>query len=148
MDSETLYKKSSCYLIAEYLLSGLNSEQLQIPTAYKSIMPKKNAFVALTAYAIGMAGISPTFFKLIGKSSGLDADLEPFYGDGFLNVDENTTTKIVDTNEYKGFYVEFIATVSKSASKKAKIMNKYKVTLDFRYAGEALNIEVSDLKEA
>lgn len=148
MDSETLYKKSSCYLIAEYLLSGLNSEQLQIPTAYKSIMTQKNAFVALTAYAIGMAGISPTFFKLIGKSSGLDADLEPFYGDGFLNVDENTTTKIVDTNEYKGFYVEFIATVSKSASKKAKIMNKYKVTLDFRYAGEALNIEVSDLKEA
>lgn len=148
MGSETLYKKSSCYMIAEYLLSGLNSEQLQIPVAYKSIITQKNAFVALTAYAIGMSGISPTFFKLIGSSSGKDAHLEPFYGDGFLNVDENTTTEIVDTSEYKGFYVEFIAAVSKSASKKSKVMSKYKVTLDFRFAGDQLNIEVSDLKEA
>lgn len=148
MNSETLYKKSSCYMIAEYLLSGLNSEQLQIPVAYKSIITQKNAFVALTAYAIGMSGISPTFFKLIGSSSGKDAHLEPFYGDGFLNVDENTTTEIVDTSEYKGFYVEFIAVVSKSASKKSKVMSKYKVTLDFRFAGDQLNIEVSDLKEA
>jgi hypothetical protein len=148
MNSETLYKKSSCYMTAEYLLSGLNSEQLQIPVAYKSIITQKNAFVALTAYAIGMAGISPTFFKLVGSSSGKEAHLEPFYGDGFLNVDENTTTKIVDTNEYKGFYVEFIAAVSKSASKKSKVMSKYKVTLDFRFAGDQLNIEVSDLKQA
>jgi hypothetical protein len=95
-----------------------------------------------------MSGISPTFFKLIGSSSGKDAHLEPFYGDGFLNVDENTTTEIVDTSEYKGFYVEFIAVVSKSASKKSKVMSKYKVTLDFRFAGDQLNIEVSDLKEA
>lgn len=148
MNAETLYKKSSCYLVAEYLLSGLNAQQLQIPPAYKSIIEQKNAFVALTAFAIGMGGISPTFFKLIGKDSGNDAILEPFYGDGILNLDDETDTVIVDTAEYKGFYVTFITNVSLNVDGKSIEKEKYKVTLDFRYAGDQLNIEVSELKEA
>jgi hypothetical protein len=147
LDSETLYKKASCYLVAEYLLSGLNAEKLRIPKAYKTIIVQKNAFVAMTAYAVGMGGISPTFFKLVGSTSGTNAHLEPFYGDGFLNVGENSTTDIVDTNEYKGFYVTFVADVILGAGKSAKKKGAYSVTLDFRYAGDQLNIEVSDLKQ-
>lgn len=147
LDSETLYKKSSCYLVAEYLLSGINAEKLHLPPAYKSIMSQKNAFVAMTAYAVGMGGISPTFFKLVGSSTGTGAHLEPFYGDGFLNVSDNNSTKIVDTDEYKGFYVTFVADVTIGTGKKTKKKGSYKVTLDFRYAGDQLNIEVSDLKQ-
>jgi hypothetical protein len=148
MNAETLYKKSGCYLVASYLLSGLNAQQLQIPPAYKSIIEQKNAFVALTAFAIGMGGISPTFFKLIGKDNGSDAVLEPFYGDGILNLDEDTDTQIFDTAEYKGFYVTFVTKVSLITDGKSVEKEKYQVTLDFRYAGDQLNIEVSELKEA
>jgi len=147
LDSETLYKKSSCYLVAEYLLSGLNAEKLKLPPAYKTITTQKNAFVAMTAYAIGMGGISPTFFKLVGSTSGTDAHLEPFYGDGFLNSTQNDKTKIVDTNNYKGFYVTFMVDVTIGAGERVKKKGSYGVTLDFRYAGDQLNIEVSDLKQ-
>jgi hypothetical protein len=147
LDSETLYKKASCYLVAEYLLSGLNAEKLRLPLAYKTITAQKNAFVAMTAYAVGMGGISPTFFKLVGSTTGSDAHLEPFYGDGFLNITDGDKTQVVDTNEYKGFYVTFVADVTIGVGRKSKKKGSYGVTLDFRYAGDQLNIEVSDLKK-
>jgi hypothetical protein len=148
MNSEALYKKASCYLVADYLMSVINAEDLSIPEAYKSIVKEKNAFVALTAYAIGMGGISPTFFKLIGKENGSDATLETFYGDGILSLDEDAGTQIVDTAEYKGFYVIFTTKVLLNVDGKSETKEKYQVTLDFRYAGDQLNIEVSELKEA
>lgn len=149
MDSETLYKKASCYLVADFLLSGLNAEKLHIPSGYTSIIKQKNAFVAMTAYAIGMAGISPTFFKLVGSDNrGGHAHMEPFYGDGFLNLDDKSEVRIVDTTKYKGFFVEFFVNVTLTENKSEKIKTKYKVTLDFRYAGDQLNIEVSELKTA
>ena len=148
MNSEALYKKASCYLVADYLMSVINADDLSIPEAYKSIVKEKNAFVALTAYAIGMGGISPTFFKLIGKENGSDAVLETFYGDGILSLDEDTGTQIVDTAEYKGFYVIFTTKVLLNVDGKSETKEKYQVTLDFRYAGDQLNIEVSELKEA
>jgi hypothetical protein len=148
MSPETLLKKANCYNTAEYLLSGLNSDSLKIPQGYQSIADQKNIFVALTAYAIGMAGISPTFVKVVGNSKGAPASIDTFYGSGFLNLDDGTSVKITDTTEYKGFYVTFTTKVTLEAGEKAEIMKKYSVTLDFRYAGEQLNIEVSDLKQA
>jgi hypothetical protein len=148
MGSETLYKKANCYLVANDLLAGLDANALQIPAGYTSLIQQKNAFVALTAYAIGMAGVSPTFFKLVGDPKGVNAHMEPFYGNGFLSLDEGQQTTIVDTTEYKGFYVTFYTKVKLSEKKSAKTMGAYKVTLDFRYAGDQLNIEVSELKPA
>ena len=148
MNAETLYKKASCYLVAEYLLSGLNAEQLQIPPAYKSIIEQKNAFVALTAFAVGLGGISPTFFKLIGNRSGGPATLEPFYGSGILNLDDETDTIIVDSPGNKGFYVTFVTKVSLVEGDTIIDKEKYEVKLDFRYAGEQLNIEVNQFTEA
>jgi len=148
MGSETLYKKANCYLVANDLLAGLDANMLKVPVGYTSLVQQKNAFVALTAYAIGMAGVSPTFFKLVGDPKGVNAHMEPFYGNGFLSLDEGQQTVIVDTTEYKGFYVSFFTKVRLSEKKGAKALGAYKVTLDFRYAGDQLNIEVSELKPA
>ena len=145
MGSETLYKKASCYLVANDLLAGLDANMLKVPAGYVSLIRQKNAFVALTAYAIGMAGVSPTFFKLVGDPKGVNAHMEPFYGNGFLSLDEGQQTTVVDTTEYKGFYVSFFTKVKLSEKKTAKALGAYKVTLDFRYAGDQLNIEVSEL---
>jgi hypothetical protein len=149
MSPETLLKKASCYDTAEYIITGMNtSDALKIPPGYQTIAEQKNAFVALTAYAIGMAGISPTFVKMVGNSKGAPASIDTFYGSGFLNLDEEAGVKITDTTEYKGFYVEFITKVTIEADEKAAVQKRYSVALDFRYAGDQLNIEVSELKQA
>lgn len=146
MNMETVLKKTSCYMVASWVLDGINSKKLNIPDVYQTIIKEKNAFVAMTAYAIGMAGISPTFFKMIGNSKGGTAHLETFYGSGFLNLDEKEKVIIGDSPGRKGFFVEFITTVKLDGKKSSKPVSKYKVSLDFRYAGEAINIEVSELK--
>ena len=133
-------------MVASWVLDGINSKKLNIPDVYQTIINEKNAFVAMTAYAIGMAGISPTFFKMIGSSKGGTAHLETFHGSGFLNLDEKQKIVIGDSPGRKGFFVEFITTVKLDEKKGSKPVSKYKVSLDFRYAGEAINIEVSELK--
>jgi len=148
MSPETLLKKTNCYITAEYLLSGLNTELLKIPQGYQTIADQKNIFIALTAYAVGMAGISPTFVKVVGNSKGASANIDTFYGSGFLNLDDGTAVSITDTAEYKGFYATFITKVTLEAGEEAEVVKKYNVTLDFRYAGDQLNIEVSELKQA
>lgn len=146
MGMETILKKTSCYMVAAWVLDGINSKKLNIPPVYQSIIKEKNAFVAMTAYAIGMAGISPTFFKMIGNSKGGTAHLETFYGSGFLNLDEKQSIVIGDSPGRKGFFVEFVTAVKLEENKSSKPVSRYKVSLDFRYAGEAINIEVSELK--
>ena len=100
----------------------------------------------MTAYAIGLAGISPTFFKMVGNAKGGEAHVETFYGSGFLNLDEKEKVVIGDTPGKKGFLVEFITSVRLEDTKSAKPIIKYKVSLDFRFSGEQINIEVSKLK--
>ncbi len=146
MGMETILKKTSCYMVASWVLDGINSKKLNIPPVYQSIIKEKNAFVAMTAYAIGMAGISPTFFKMVGSSKGSAAHLETFYGSGFLNLDEKQSITIGDNPGRKGFFVDFVTSVKLEEKKSSKPVSKYKVSLDFRYAGEAINIEVSELK--
>lgn len=146
MGMETVLKKTSCYMVASWVLDGINSKKLNIPPVYQSIIKEKNAFVAMTAYAIGMAGVSPTFFKMVGSSKGGTAHVETFYGSGFLNLDEKQSVIIGDSPGRKGFFVEFITAVKLEEKKGSKPVSRYKVSLDFRYAGEAINIEVSELK--
>jgi hypothetical protein len=143
---ETLLKKARCYSTAEWIMSGLNTESLSIPPAYKSIMKQKNAFVALTAFAIGMAGVSPTFFKYVGNKAGGPPKVEPFWGNGFLNLEgEASEVKIIDNPSNKGFSVVFNTNVTLEDAPGSDVVGKYKVTLDFRYAGDQINIEVQDL---
>jgi hypothetical protein len=146
MSAEVLYKKASCYMVADYLLNGLNSSNLIVPKEYVTLASQKNAFVALTSYAIGQSGISPTFFKLTGKSNGSDASVEAFYGSGFMDL-EAGSMNVIDSPNNKGFDVRFNAMVRKSPKTSSEILTRYAVLLSFRYAGDTLNIEVSELKE-
>jgi hypothetical protein len=146
MNMETLLKKTSCYMIASWVLDGINSQNLNIPPIYQSIIKEKNAFVAMTAYAIGMSGISPTFFKMVGDSKGGMAHVETFYGSGVLNLDEKENVIIGDSPKRKGFFIDFITNVKLEENKSSKTVSRYKVSLDFRYSGEQINIEVSELK--
>lgn len=146
MNIETILKKTSCYMVASWVLDGINSEKLNIPNIYQTIAKERNAFLAMTAYAIGMAGISPTFFKMVGNSKGGPAHIETFYGSGFLNLDEKEKVVIGDSPARKGFFVDFITTVKLDEAKSSKPISRYKVSLDFRFSGEQINIEVSELK--
>ncbi len=147
LDDETLLKKAGCYLVGSFIIDGLDNESLVIPSEFQTIMTQKNAFVALTAYAIGMAGISPTFFKMIGDSKGKNAKVETFDGSGFLNLTDKSDVIIKDSDENKGFSVEFITKVTIQNKPNSKVLKRYKVVMQFVYGGDQIKIEVSELKE-
>lgn len=147
LDEETLLKKAGAYLVGSHILDKFNSDKLNIPSEFQTLIRQKNAFVALTAYAIGLAGISPTFFKMIGDSKGKNAKVETFDGSGFINLDEKSEVEIIDSSDNKGFTVKFITKVTLENTKKSKVLKKYKVTMQFAYGGEQIKIEVSELKE-
>jgi type IV secretory pathway component VirB8 len=93
-----------------------------------------------------MAGVSPTFFKYVGNKSGGSPTVEPFWGNGFLNLEgKESEVKIVDNPSNKGFSVVFNTNVTLEDAPGSEIVGKYRVTLDFRYAGDQINIEVQDL---
>lgn len=141
--------KAGCYKTASYLINGLNAGKLQIPQEFKTIIEQKNAFVALTAYAIGMAGISPTFFKMIGKSTPDEmANLETFYGDGFLNLDEDSDVLVEDSPKRLGFNVKFVTKVTLENDKNSQTVKRYEVNISFQSGGDSVTVSVSQLKEA
>ena len=140
------YKKASCYLLATWFLTGSKTGGLKMPSGFTAIAKQKDPFVAMTAYAIGQAGISPYFIKVKGAGdivSKLNQPAAADYmgGDGMVEVSKNKAVLIVDSENAAGFAVimELEVRKVKGASK------KYKVTLDFRFAGEAINIEVSEI---
>jgi hypothetical protein len=135
--TQACFKKAGCYRLATWLITGLGNESLKIPEGFSSLAAQKDPFVALTAYAIGFAGISPPFIKVIGSDtiSGT-AHLNEMGGDGILELDENTAVEITDSAGYQGFQCQMNLRANKV---------KYKTTLDFRYAGDQINIEVSKI---
>jgi hypothetical protein len=141
--------KAGCYKTASYLVGGLNIAGLKIPKEFKTIIQQKNAFVALAAYAIGMAGISPTFFKMVGSSAqdGV-AKVETFYGDGFLNLDDDSKVLIEDLETRSGFRVTFVAKITLKNNKKSKTIKKYSVDIKFQSGGDFIKVEVAELKES
>jgi hypothetical protein len=140
--------KAGCYKAAAYVLNGLNSGNMNVPKLFKNIASQKNPFVAWTAYAIGMAGISPTFFKMVGKSTlGQLGVMESFYGDSFLNLDEKTEIKISDTDKRMGFSVQFITKVTREEVSSSDVVKRYKVNLSFQSGGDVITISVIELKE-
>ena len=143
-DPHTLLKKAGCYKIATWFVTGLDKGGLTIPAEFKALSKERGAFVALTAYAVGMAGISPNFLKAKGGKTVDGGEVEPFYGNGFLDaVDSKMTVR--DTKDYKGFQVDVITAAYESNEKGAKPQIFYKTILDFRYSGDALFIEVGRL---
>ncbi len=144
VDPHVLLKKAGCYQIATWFITGLDKGGLAIPKELKSLSKERGAFVALTAYAVGMAGISPNFLKAKGGNTVDGGHIEAFYGNGFLNA-VGSDMKVRDTKDFKGFQVEVITAAYESNEKGAKPKVHYKTTLDFRYSGDSLFIEVGAL---
>ncbi|MSW53334.1 MAG: hypothetical protein F2817_20910 [Actinobacteria bacterium] len=143
-DPHVLLKKAGCYQIATWFMTGLDKGDLDIPKEFKSLSKERGIFVALTAYAVGMAGISPNFLKAKGSSTADGGHVEPFYGSGYLNAVGNNMV-VRDSKDFKGFQVDVITAAYESNEKGAKPKTNYKTTLDFRYSGDALFIEVGRL---
>jgi hypothetical protein len=146
---QKILTKSGCYRAASYVLKGMSSGAMSIPPTFSTIAKQKNPFVAMVAFAIGMGGISPTFFKMIGSSrpEGV-AHIEPFYGNGFLNLEDKTDVSIIDSENRAGFGIEYIAKVTLEDSKKSKTLKKYKVKINYHSAGDQIIVLVNEFKEA
>lgn len=139
---ELLLKKANCYIVADDLIENL-ATKLRIPKAFQALAKEKNPFIALAAFGMSQAGISPTFFKLIGKGS-LDATatLEPFPSDGIVKLSPRAKIKIIDTRAFKGVRVVF--QVSQFQGKKR--LHDYKVDLGFLYSGTQFKIEINKIE--
>ena len=142
--THTLLKKAGCYQIASWFITGLDKGGLDIPEAFKSLSRERGAFVALTAYAVGMGGISPNFLKVKGATTPDGGHVETFYGSGFLKA-VGDKMEIIDSPDFKGFQVIVTTAAYESNDAKAKPAIYYKTVLDFRYSGDALFIEVGKL---
>lgn len=143
-DPHVLLKKAGCYQIATWFITGLDKGGLAIPKELKSLSKERGAFVALTAYAVGMAGISPNFLKAKGGTTVDGGHIEPFYGSGYLGA-VGSDMVVRDTKDFKGFQVEVVTAAYESGEKGAKPKTYYKTVLDFRYSGDTLFIEVGGL---
>jgi hypothetical protein len=141
---QSLLKKGGCYQVAQELILGLSLEEFGIPELYSNISKDTNAFVALTAFAIGYAGISPTFFKLNGTRSvpGIGKK-EKFEGSGILTLPEDSVITIIDTPTYKGFRAVFTVDVNVDG----KTEKTYEISLTFRYSEITISIESAAPKE-
>jgi hypothetical protein len=140
---ETFLKKASCYLVALDLITGFDGDLFKLPDAIKSISTQTNPFVALTAYAIGYAGISPTFYKLIGSESTNIGKFVKFPGDGVLQLPKESKVTIQDNPEYKGFVAIFTTDVISDEKKS----HSYQITLAFKFSEIVISVEVTDIKE-
>lgn len=143
-NTELLLKKAGCYDVASKVLDGVgDGAKLKIPSAFKNIiLEKQNVFLAVVAFAISQGGISPTFFKLVGSESGGGAHIKHFPSDGILSLQKGTDVEIIDSGEFAGFEVQFNAQILQGKA----LIDKYKVTLGFQYAGDQFKIEVTELK--
>jgi hypothetical protein len=148
LSPSVMLSKSGCYKTAGHIIDNLNSEKLGIPESFRNIFKQKNPFVAWTAYAIGMAGISPTFFKMIGNSTvGSVAKVEPFYGNGYLHLDDKEEATITDSETGSYITIDFITKVTMNESEKSKTVHRYKCSLMFDANGDRVTVKVSKIEE-
>jgi len=141
---QILLKKAACYQVAQELILGLNLEEFSMPALYTNIAKDTNAFVALTAFAIGYTGVSPTFFKLVGSDKlGGSAHAEKFDGSGTLVLPETSSIEVIDSPNYKGFQAKFTVDVEIEG----KTAKSYEILLSFRYSEITISIETAAPKE-
>lgn len=138
--------KAGCYKVASYVLKGMSLGELSIPTEFSTIAKQKNVFVAMVAYAVGMAGLSPTFFKVKGSQKpGGTAHMEAVYGSGYFHLDDDSEVKIIDKETTAGFRIEFTAKVTKTAKSSSKTLQKYQTIMIYHSAGDHISVLVNKL---
>lgn len=145
-DVKRTLSKAGCYKTASYVLSNMSKGIMKIPKEFATIAAQKNIFVAMTAYAVGLSGISPTFFKIRGsdKPDG-NAHMEAFYGNGFFQLDDDSEIQIEDKPGNAGFIIKFISKVTRNKNKNSETVAKYETIMEYRSAGEQITVQVRKL---
>jgi hypothetical protein len=131
--------KAATYELASLVINKWKTDVENISPAYKKISTTTNPFVALTAYAIAEAGISPSFWKVIGSERGIDGHASYFDSNDVVDIDTKTMPIVlIDSPGQAGFYLKYITLVGSK---------KYQTILTFRFASDTIRIEVEKLKE-
>lgn len=130
--------KTSTYELASLIMDRWTDKNAKISPAYKKIQEITNPFVALTAFAIAEAGLSPSFYKVIGSSKSLIGHVDYFDSKSEIDIDSSSTKMtLIDSPNQSGFYLAYVT----------KLGNKnYSTKLVFRFSGSEIRIEVQELK--
>lgn len=136
---ERLAKKTAAYDIAFQLIRDWANTK-EVNKGYKKIAKESNIFVALTAFALASAGISPSFWKITGNSSGKIGKSEYFSDTAKISILTTETSKIllIDSFDKAGFDLKYITKISK---------RQYRTTLSFLFSKTTFKIEVEELKK-
>lgn len=135
---EIVSKKTATYELATLIMNKWMARKGVTSDAYEKLVSIKNPFAALTAFAIAEAGISPSFWKIIGKDVGIMGEAHWFANDATVSIITSKTSKITlaDSLEAAGFTLDYITTLGK---------DKYSTKLSFRFADTAIRIEIQKL---
>lgn len=135
-----LSKKTSTYELASVIMKKWTDKNAEISPAYKKIQDISNPFVALTAFAIAEAGISPSFWKVIGNSTDIKKGEAHFFDSkASIDIDSKTSKiKLIDSPTQSGFLLSYTTILGK---------DKYSTKLVFRFSGSEIRIEVQELKK-
>lgn len=135
---KVLSMKTSTYELASLIIDKWTDKNAKISPAYKKIQEITNPFVALTAFAIAEAGLSPSFYKVIGSSKSLMGHADYFDAKAEVDIDSSSTKMtLVDSPKQAGFLLSYITKLGKKS---------YSTKLVFRFAGSQIRIEVQELK--
>jgi hypothetical protein len=130
--------KTSAYELASLIIDKWTDKNAKISPAYKKIQEISNPFVALTAFAIAEAGISPSFWKVIGSAKKLIGHADFFDAKATIDIDTKTSKiTLVDSPTQAGFYLAYTTLLGNK---------RYSTKLVFRFSGSEIRIEVQELK--
>jgi len=110
--TKTVYQKYASIKMFKFMVDALGTNE--------------NMFVDSAAFASGLTGYSPTFFKAKSNKSGAKATIETFEGSGGLELVGNKI-KIKDTNSAAGVIFTFDV--------ENNVMGKAKVEMNIRFNG-------------
>lgn len=135
---KVLSMKTATYELASLIIDKWTDKNAKISPAYKKIQEITNPFVALTAFAIAEAGLSPSFYKVIGSSKSLMGHADYFDAKAEVDIDSSSTKMTLeDSPKQAGFMLSYVT----------KLGNRsYSTKLAFRFAGSQIRIEVQELK--
>ena len=122
------------------IIDRWTDKNAQISPAYKKIQEITNPFVALTAFAIASAGISPSFHKIIGNSKSMMGGHDAWF-DAKATIDIDSKTgkiTLVDSVKQAGFVLQYTTLLGNV---------RYSTKLVFRFSGSEIRIEVQELKQ-
>ena len=135
---KVLSMKTATYELASLIIDRWTDKNAKISPAYKKIQEISNPFVALTAFAIAEAGLSPSFYKVIGSSKSLMGHADYFDAKAEVDIDSSSTKMtLVDSPKQAGFLLSYVTKLGKK---------NYSTKLVFRFSGSEIRIEVQELK--